>query len=42
MHEAVRFIQDECLPDYEFRGLPDVSKMDGEQDDAYRGEEDSY
>ena len=25
MHEAVSFVKDECLPDYEFRGLPDVS-----------------
>jgi len=42
MHEVVRFIQDECLPDYEFRGLPDVSKMEGELDEAWSDEEDSY
>jgi len=42
MHEVVRYIQDECLPDYDFRGLPDVSKFQGELDGAYTGEEDSY
>ena len=42
MHEVVRFIQDECLPDYEFRGLPDVSSNSGELDQAYTGDEDSY
>ncbi len=42
MHEVVRFIQDECLPDYEFRGLPDVSKQDGEQDDDWSDEDGSY
>ena len=42
MHEVVRFIQDECLPDYDFRGLPDVSANDRELDEAYTGDEDSY
>lgn len=42
MHEVVRFIQDECLPDYEFRGLPDVSKQEGELDDDWSDEEGSY
>lgn len=42
MHEVVRFIQDECLPDYEFRGLPDVSKQEGELDDDWSEEEGSY
>ncbi|HAY37318.1 MAG: DUF3276 family protein [Rhodothermales bacterium] len=42
MHEAVRYIQDECLPDYDFRGLPDVSAVRGELDGAYTGDEDSY
>jgi hypothetical protein len=42
MHEVVRFIQDECLPDYEFRGLPDVSKQEGELDDDWSEEERSY
>ena len=42
MHEVVRFIQDECLPDYEFRGLPDVSKQEGELDDDWSEEESSY
>ncbi len=42
MHEVVRFIQDECLPGYEFRGLPDVSANGGEHDGAYTDEEDSY
>lgn len=42
MHEVVRFIQDECLPDYEFRGLPDVSKQEGELDDDWSDEQDSY
>lgn len=34
MHEAVQFIQEECLPEYEFRDLPDVSAIDGEPGDA--------
>ena len=25
MHEVVAFVREECLPGYEFRGLPDVS-----------------
>ena len=25
IHEVVKFIQDECLPGYEFRGLPELS-----------------
>ena len=42
MHETVRFIQDECLPGYEFRGLPDVSKQDGELEDDWSDEGGSY
>ena len=42
MHEVVRYIQDECLPDYEFRGLPDISLPEGELDEAYSDDEDSY
>lgn len=42
MHETVRFIQDECLPGYEFRGLPDVSKQEGELDDDWSDEGGSY
>lgn len=30
MHEVMRFVKEECLPDYEFRGLPDVSESDPE------------
>ena len=30
MHEVMRFVKDECLPDYEFRGLPDVSEANSE------------
>ena len=25
MHEVISYVKDECLPGYEFRGLPDVS-----------------
>lgn len=25
MHEAVTFVRDECLPEYEFRGLPELN-----------------
>jgi hypothetical protein len=42
MHETVRFIQDECLPGYEFRGLPDVSKQEGELEDDWSEEGGSY
>jgi len=32
MHEVVSYVRDECLPDYEFRGLPELShtNSDGE------------
>lgn len=32
MHEVISFVRDECLPGYEFRGLPELSvtKPDGE------------
>lgn len=30
LHEAVGFVQEECLPDFEFRGLPHLSEFDGE------------
>lgn len=42
MHEVVRFIQEECLPGYDFRGLPDVSSNDREHDDAHAGDGNSY
>jgi len=42
MHEVVRFIQDECLPGYDFHGLPDVSAIDGELDGTFTGDGDSY
>jgi len=42
VHEVVQYIQDECLPDYEFRGLPDLSNNERELDEAYTGEEESY
>lgn len=41
MHEVVRFIQDECLPEYHFRGLPDISPYSGELDEAYTDDRDS-
>jgi len=25
-HEAIRFVRDDCLPDYEFRDLPNISE----------------
>ncbi len=25
-HEAIRFVRDDCLPDYEFRDLPNLSE----------------
>jgi Protein of unknown function (DUF3276) len=28
MHEALSFVRDECLPEYEFRGLPDLPAPD--------------
>jgi len=42
MHEVVDYIKEECLPDYEFRGLPEVSKIEGEQDGDWSDEEGSY
>lgn len=31
IHEVMRFIRDECLPDYEFRGLPELSEADSNE-----------
>lgn len=42
MHEVVDYIREECLPDYEFRGLPEVLKQEGEQEDDWSDEGDSY
>ena len=42
MHEVIDYIKEECLPDYEFRGLPEVSKREGEQDEDWSDEEGSY
>jgi len=39
---VVDYIKEECLPDYEFRGLPEVSKIEGEQDGDWSDEEGSY
>lgn len=33
MLEAVGYIQEECLPEYEFRGLPDLSNLQFGLDD---------
>jgi hypothetical protein len=33
MLEVVGFVQEECLPDYEFRGLPDLSNLQFGTDD---------
>lgn len=35
MLEVVAFIQDECLPDYEFRGLPDLTGLEFDTDEGY-------
>ena len=37
IHEVMRFVGDECLPEYEFRGLPDISEA--ELDTSYSHEE---
>ncbi len=41
LHEAVHHVQEHCLPDFEFRGLPDLSEAVGELDAPYPGEEDA-
>jgi len=38
MHESVQFVQDECLPDYEFRGLPDLSEIEPEPEASTAGD----
>lgn len=43
MHEVVQHIKDQCLPGYEFRGLPELTVVpqdDEDQDDRYRDEDD--
>jgi len=44
MHEIVQFIQKECLPDYEFRGLPEMQEMlDGDDmETSYREDDQDY
>lgn len=42
MHDVVDYVKEECLPDYEFRGLPEVSRPDGEQGEDWSDEEGSY
>ncbi len=42
MHDVVDYIKEECLPEYEFRGLPEVSKVEGEQVDDWSDEEGLY
>lgn len=34
MHEVVNHVKEECLPEYEFRGLPDISAAPLITDDA--------
>ncbi len=36
MHEVVAHIKDECLPGYEFRGLPELTIVPQDEDDEYR------
>ncbi|QXD14438.1 PUR family DNA/RNA-binding protein [Rhodocaloribacter litoris] len=35
MHEVVQFVREECLPDYDFRGLPDVFSDEDYRDSDY-------
>ena len=37
MHEVMRYVRDECLPEYEFRGLPELTEV--ELDTSYSREE---
>lgn len=30
LHEAVSFVRNECLPDFDFHDLPNLSEIDGE------------
>ena len=34
MHEAVTFVRDECLPEYEFRGLPKLNLASNDESEA--------
>ncbi|MEZ4700606.1 MAG: DUF3276 family protein [Rhodothermales bacterium] len=40
MHEVVQHIKDECLPGYEFRGLPELTIVPQEDEDEYHDNED--
>lgn len=42
MHEVVDYIREECLPDYEFRDLPEVLKQEREQEEDWSDEDGSY
>ncbi len=35
MHDVVGHIRDECLPDYDFDDLPELTGLDDEYDDGY-------
>lgn len=41
VHDVMRFVRGECLPDYEFRGMPDIPPAveDGDRDEGYRGDD---
>lgn len=43
IHEVVGFIRSECLPDYEFRGLPDLTQSaETEEDGPYADGDGDY
>ncbi len=42
MHEVVQYIKDECLPEYDFRGLPDLPEVPEDLSDAYHDDDRDY
>ncbi len=42
IHEVVQYIQAECLPDYDFRGLPDLPPPSTDEQDSGTADEGDY
>ncbi|MCB0719019.1 MAG: DUF3276 family protein [Bacteroidetes bacterium] len=38
MHEVIRHVKDELLPDYDFRGLPDIPPADDTEESRHDGD----
>lgn len=42
MHTVVRYVRGECLPDYEFRGMPEIPSPVDDDESDYSSDEEQY